>query len=167
MLLGRGRVLKRPLGAIEAIKGAHEAFGGIGGRGTPGRADGWQQLGQFGQEPGHDGLSRAAVRFALERVQAALHGALRGGPKERLEFVGPSPSGVATGHLLAPSSQGGAEGLKATQQMLGVGKDAGNGLYIGIPAVGDDDCGVIPSRFELQQEERAVRRGVGGQEGYV
>ena len=162
MLLGRGRVLKRPLGAIEAIKGAQEAFGGIGGRGTPGRADGWQQLGQFGQEPGHDGLSRAAVRFALERVQAALHGALRGGPKERLEFVGPSPSGVATGHLLAPSSQGGAEGLKATQQMLGVGKDAGKGLYIGIPAVGDDDCGVIPSRFELQQEERAVRRGVGG-----
>ncbi len=144
MLLGRGRVLKRPLGAIEAIKGAQEAFGGIGGRGTPGRADGWQQLGQCGQKPGHDGLSRAAVGFALERVQTALHGALRGGPKERLACVGPSPSGVATGHLLAQSSQGGAEGMQATQQMLGVGKDAGNGLSIGLPAVGDDDCGVIP-----------------------
>ena len=41
MLLSRGRVLKRPLSAIEAIKGAQEAFGRIGGRGTPGRADGW------------------------------------------------------------------------------------------------------------------------------
>jgi hypothetical protein len=45
MLLSRRQVLKRPLGAIEALKGAQEAFGGIGGGGTPGRADCWQQLG--------------------------------------------------------------------------------------------------------------------------
>jgi hypothetical protein len=108
MLLGRGRVWTWPLGAIEAIQGAQEACGRMGGRGTPGRADGWQPLGQLGQEPGHDGWSRAVLGFALEPGPAALHGALRGGPQERLAFVGPAPAGVATGPLWAPSSKGGA-----------------------------------------------------------
>ena len=57
--------------------------------------------------------------------------------------------GLTPGHLLAQSSKGGAQGMKATQEMLRVRKDTGDGFHIGIPAVGDDDFGGIPERFEL------------------
>lgn len=167
MLLSRGEVLKRAFGAIEAIKGAQEAFGRIGGGGPPGRADGGQQLGDFGQEPRHHGLGRAVLGVGLEPIEATAHGALGGGAKEPLELVGPSPSGLATGHLFAQSAKGGAQGMKAAQQMLGMGKHTGNGLHIGIPAVRNDDFGGIPERFELQEEEDAVGRGIRRQQGHV
>ncbi|MGQ4807133.1 hypothetical protein NKDENANG_00475 [Candidatus Entotheonellaceae bacterium PAL068K] len=78
MLVGRSQMLERPLGAIEAIKGPEEAFGRIGGGRAPRRAHRRQQLGEFGQQPSHDGLSRAALALGLELCQALAHGALRG-----------------------------------------------------------------------------------------
>ena len=50
---------------------------------------------------------------------------------------------------MGPQPASGAQGVKATEQMLGVGKNTGNGRHIGIPAVGDDDLGVIPQGFQL------------------
>jgi len=87
--------------------------------------------------------------LGLELTQAAAHGALRGGTKEPLEFVNPSPSGFAMGPLCTESAQGGAEGVKATEEMLSVGKDTDKSLPIGVPAVGDDDLGVIPQGLKL------------------
>jgi hypothetical protein len=76
VFVGRGQVLEWPLGSIEAIKGAHEAFSRIGGGGPPGRADRWQQLRQFGQEPSHNSVDWAVVGLGLELLEAAAHGAL-------------------------------------------------------------------------------------------
>ena len=71
------------------------------------------------------------------------------------------------GHVLAQSSKSGAQRVKATQQMLGMGKDLGNRRHIGLPAVSDDDLGMIPAGFELSEKERAVGGGVGRQQGPV
>ena len=108
MLLGGSQVLERPLDAIEALQGAQEACGGIGGRGTPSRADCGQQLGECGQEPGHDGWGRAALDLGLERVETTAYRALGGRMQERLALVGPEPAGWATGHLRPQAAQGGA-----------------------------------------------------------
>lgn len=149
MLVGRGGVLKRPLGTIEAIKSAQEAFGRIGGGGPPGRPNGRHQLGDFGQQPRHHGLGRAVLCLGLESLETAAHGALGGGLKDLLEFGRPLAAGLATGHVFVESAKGGTQGVKATQQMLGMGKDPGNRRHIGIPTVGDEDFGLIPERFEL------------------
>jgi hypothetical protein len=69
--------------------------------------------------------------------------------------------------VLVESSKGGTQGVKATQQMLGMGKDPGNRRHIGIPSVGDEDFGLIPERFELSEKERTVGRGVGREQGDV
>src|SRR5215467_8745659 len=66
VLVDRGYILEGPLTAIEALKGAQEAFGGIGGGRPPGRANGGKQLGELGTEPSDDGLGWAILGFGVE-----------------------------------------------------------------------------------------------------
>lgn len=156
--------LARSLGTLEAIKSAPKAFGRLGCGGSPGRADGWQQLGPLGRAASHDGWGRAVIGRGLERRQAAAPGALRGGPQEPRAFVSPSPAGCARGPWFTEAAPGGTEGMKATEERLSVGQDAGNGRHLGVPALGDDALGGIPQGFALSQAACAGGGGGGGQQ---
>jgi len=88
-LLSRSEVLKRPLGAREALTGPQEACGRIRGGRPPRRADRRQQLRQCGQEPSPNGWGRAARGLGVARVQAAAHGARCGRTQPPLAWLRP------------------------------------------------------------------------------
>jgi len=118
-LLGEAGFCNGPC-AIEALKGAQEAFGGIGGRGRR-SSDGWQQLGQLARSrvtTACAGLPWAALWSVSNGAARALRGV------ERAPCVWRPRFGVAIGTCWR-SRRKRRGGHASDQQMLGVGKDAG------------------------------------------
>jgi hypothetical protein len=163
VFFGRRRALERPFGLIESVEGVPKAFGGIAGRGPKGRADGGQPFGQLGHQASDHPFGWSALRLGVQRAHPPFYRTLGRGVKQGLERRDPALTLLPVFPLLTPSAKGGGYRMKATQQMRCPGKGVGDGIDLGVPAIGDNYLGLIAQRLELQQKEGTIISRIRGQ----